>query len=222
TETIPTWASDIWSNKIVPFFTETIPGFFTSLWDSVTAFVTEAIPTWASNIWGTISGWFSNISSWFSNLWSNISGNFSSGYSSATGHAWGGIMTAPHMGVVAEDGAEAIIPLSPSKSERGMDLWLKTGQLLGVRAYADGGIAGDTNEVVAAQTSTADAGGSRTPVEVKIEMHPEFRIEGDNMDEESIIAVIKAHIREMADDLSDEMAERLARAFANMPLKGGA
>ena len=39
----------------------------------------------------------------------------SKGKSSVLEHAYGGIMTQPHMGIVAEAGAESIIPLSPSK-----------------------------------------------------------------------------------------------------------
>lgn len=47
-------------------------------------------------------------------------------------HATGGIFDTPHMGLVAEDGAESIIPLSVSKRSRGLELWAETGQLLGV------------------------------------------------------------------------------------------
>ena len=32
----------------------------------------------------------------------------------------------------------------------------------------------------------------------------------------------KSRIRELVDDIGDEMAERLAKTFANMPLRGGA
>lgn len=53
-------------------------------------------------------------------------------------------------------------------------------------------------------------------------MSPQFVIEArdSGMDEESIVAIIKAHIKEMVDDISDEIAERLARVFANMPVRG--
>jgi hypothetical protein len=40
--------------------------------------------------------------------------------------------------------------------------------------------------------------------------------------ENKVLAVLKANIREMTDDIGDELAERLARIFANMPVKGGA
>ncbi|MEA1962257.1 MAG: hypothetical protein U9N81_13485 [Bacillota bacterium] len=51
-------------------------------------------------------------------------------------------MTKPHMGIVAEAGPEAIIPLSPSKRNGALDLWQQTGQMLGVFPHADGGIFG--------------------------------------------------------------------------------
>lgn len=46
-----------------------------------------------------------------------------------TKHASGGIMTEPHIGMVAEAGPEAIIPLNGSRSA--VSLWEQTGQLLG-------------------------------------------------------------------------------------------
>lgn len=222
TETIPTWVSNVWNNNIVPFFTQTIPGFFTSLWEGVTSFVTETIPNWISSIGSTISGWFSSIGDWFGEIWSGIKSSFGAGYSDATGkHAWGGIMNSPHVGLVAEDGPEAIIPLSPSKSQRGLDLWMKAGQHLGVQPYADGDIVGEPAPVTTAITA-ATGGGGENHFEIKIEVAPEFIIQAKEagFSEESLVAVIKAHIRDMADDIGDELAERLARIFANMPVKG--
>ena len=219
TETLPNWVSNIWNNNIVPFFTETIPGFFSSVWDSVTKFFTESIPNFASMIWGKISGWFSSIGDWFGSVWNKVKSFFGAGYSDATGkHAWGGIMNSPHMAMVAEDGAEAIIPLSPSKRARGLDLWMNAGQLMGVQPYEDGGIVGDTTDV---STATATGGGGNN-VEIKVEVNPEFIIQAKDagFDGESLVALIKAHIREMVDDIGDELAERLARVFANMPVKG--
>lgn len=222
TDTLPTWASNIWNNNIVPFFTQTIPDFFKKVWESVTKLFTEAIPTLASNIWGAISGWFSSIGDWFGSVWEKVKSSFGAGYSDATGkHAWGGIMNSPHVGMVAEQGPEAIIPLSPSKSARGLDLWMKAGQYLGVRPYADGDIVGDTSTLTS-ETVAATAGGGNH-FDIKLEINPEFILEGTGgMDEESIVRLIKARIREMVDDIGDELAEKLARIFANMPVKGSA
>lgn len=221
TDTLPTWASNIWNNNIVPFFTQTIPNFFSEVWNGVKKLFTEAIPTLAANIWNSISGWFSSIGDWFGDVWAKVKGAFGAGYSDATGkHAWGGIMNSPHVGMVAEQGPEAIIPLSPSKSARGLDLWMKAGQYLGVQPYADGDIVGDTSTLTS-ETVTTGAGGNH--FDIKLEISPEFILEGTSgMDEESIVRLIKARIREMVDDIGDELAEKLARIFANMPVKGSA
>ncbi len=221
TDTLPTWASNIWNNNIVPFFTQTIPNFFSEVWNGVKKLFTEAIPNLAANIWNSISGWFSSIGDWFGDVWAKVKGAFGAGYSDATGkHAWGGIMNSPHVGMVAEQGPEAIIPLSPSKSARGLDLWMKAGQYLGVQPYADGDIVGDTSTLTS-ETVTTGAGGNH--FDIKLEINPEFILEGTSgMDEESIVRLIKARIREMVDDIGDELAEKLARIFANMPVKGSA
>ena len=62
------------------------------------------------------------------------------------------------------------------------------------------------------------AGGS--PIQVNVNMTPEFVISGDNgQSEESIMKVIRRHMKEMADELGGEIAERLSEVFSNMPLK---
>lgn len=237
TETIPEWWEGV---KIgaTEFFTVTIPNKWTEFWGGVETFFTESVPEWWGNLTSTVEEFFTvtipnawtgfwdgvwgGISGFFGGIGEKISGAFSSGYSDATEHAWGGIMTKPHMGIVAENGAESIIPLSPSKRSRGIDLWERTGQALGVQPYADGGIVGTTDEDSTVPLDTGSTGGPR--VDIHLEMTPQFVIEArdSGLDEEGIVAIIKARIREMVDDISDELAERLARIFANMPVKGGA
>jgi hypothetical protein len=81
---------------------------------------------------------------------------------------------------VAEDGAEGIIPLSPSKRARGLDLWWRTGELLGVRPYENGGIAGDI-PTASAVPVRAGTGGVTQYIQArveKVEVHPAFHIEG--------------------------------------------
>ncbi|WP_303436048.1 phage tail tape measure protein [uncultured Oscillibacter sp.] len=240
TETIPAWWEDVKAGAVT-FFTETLPTKWTEFWTGVGNFFTETIPAWIdssltsaktfftetlpekwNSFWGGIG---EKISGFFGGLWDTVSGAFSSGYSDATAptpHAWGGIMTKPHMGIVAEAGAESIIPLSPSKRNRGIDLWEQTGQALGVRPYAEGGIVGETEDTEVPITPSG-TGGVPAKVEVHLELSPQFVIEAreSGMDENTIIAIIKAHIKEMVDDISDELAERLARVFANMPVRGG-
>lgn len=57
-------------------------------------------------------------------------------------YASGGILNRPHLGLVAEAGPEAIIPLSSRMRSRALDLWQKTGRYLGVRPYETGGLIG--------------------------------------------------------------------------------
>lgn len=225
-ETIPTAAASAVTG-ISTFFTSTLPGFITDLLIGVGILVKETIPTAAKSIGGGITTFFTeSVPGFFTGLGGKIWGGISAGYAAATGstpkHAYGGIMTKPHMGIVAENGAEGIIPLSPSKRRRGIDLWQKTGDLLGVHAYEDGGIVGDVSKTVPISTSTSK-GGNPITIKVEVKAEPSFTIEtGDGVDESRIVTVLRTYIREMADDIGDELAERLARIFANMPVKGGA
>jgi tape measure domain-containing protein len=227
TSTLPTWATNVWNNNILPFFTQTIPQFFTDLWNSITGFFTETLPTIASSIWGSIKGFFTDtIPNFFKDVWGSITGFFSAGYSDAKSgagyqpHAHGGIFAQPHMGLVAEAGAESIIPLSPSRRTRGIDLWRETGELLGVRPYANGGIIGAIRDDGGDVPVAAGNSGSGVTIKIDVSANPEFTIgTGNAGDDEQILSVLKAHIRSMADDIGDELAERLARIFVNMPVK---
>ena len=257
TETIPEWATGAFE-AAATFFTEDVPRFIGDLWDNVTGFVTETIPAWGKSIGDKVSGWWDSISGWFSDLWDGISGAFSSGKSAgaeAAGgkHAEGGIMHAPHMAQVAEDGPEAIIPLGASSRSRGMAVWEEAGDILGVNDPApvgsnDNGLGdiipegnggpwsgpqggGNGKDTPAYPTATpgatGPAGGQGEPavtVPVNITINPEIVIQAaaQGMSPEDIVALLKEHIRAMVDDISDEMAEKLARIFANMPVRGGA
>ncbi|WMI72132.1 hypothetical protein RBH88_03260 [Aminobacterium sp. MB27-C1] len=53
-------------------------------------------------------------------------------YSSVPGYASGAIARSPHLAVVAEEGGESIIPHAPHRRKRAINLWEKTGDILGV------------------------------------------------------------------------------------------
>ena len=57
-------------------------------------------------------------------------------------YAKGGFINRPHLGLVGEAGPEMIIPLSSGRRGRAMELFNQTASMLGVRPYADGGLAG--------------------------------------------------------------------------------
>ena len=96
--------------------------------------------------------------------------------------------------------SDAIIPLTPEKEDDGAD------------DVADGGTA-----VAMDAAPQAQQGGGNT-FEIHVDMSPVIKIEGDGMDEQKIFDVLQARIREMADELGDEIAERMGKIFANMPL----
>lgn len=257
TETIPEWAAGAFE-AATTFFTQDIPKFIGNLWDNVTGFVTETIPQWGQSIANKVSGWFSSVSDWFSGIWDTVSGAFTSGYEEATGgsgtgaHAEGGIMNAPHLAQVAEDGPEAIIPLGASSRSRGMAVWEEAGDILGVNSrprvgsnddglddiilagngggYAgpQGGGNGDDVPVYTSETPgrTGPAEVAQSaPVSapVSIVLNQENNIQAtDRMSAEEVAQILNDRIRGMVDDIGDEMAEKLARIFANMPVRGGA
>lgn len=47
------------------------------------------------------------------------------------GHADGGIFYTPHVAAFAEDGPEAVVPLSAARRTQGIEIWREAGQLLG-------------------------------------------------------------------------------------------
>lgn len=75
------------------------------------------------------------------------------------GHADGGIFTVPHVAWFAEDGPEAAIPLDGS--ENAINLWEKTGELLGMD-----GLSGGSEPLAASIEEAAYAGSGETVIHV--------------------------------------------------------
>lgn len=136
-------------------------------------------------------------------------------YAEAKPHASGGIMTRPHLGLVAEDGAEAIIPLSGKRRERGLSLWKETGRMLGVHEYAEGGIIGAIPPI-----GISSSGGSvDNSTNITVELGS-FNISVDSSaSSDEIMEIIRANITNLTDEVANELAEKLRAVFVNMPLK---
>lgn len=118
-------------------------------------------------------------------------------------HAEGGIFSNPHFGMVAEDGAEAIIPLSGKRRNRGLALWNAAGEALG---------ANSTEPTI----STSGNGISIQIGNVTIEIN----LSGGN-------GTIAEQIEAQKDDISNTvisiLKQALADSFSNMPFAiGGA
>ena len=288
TEDVPAWVENT-GEKAAAFFTETLPTKWTDFWTGVGDFWTKEVPAWvessatsAANFFTVTlpakwTGFWSGVGDKISGFFTNARNAFSSGFSAgsfttgggtsgggggrATPHATGGIMTRPHVGLVAEDGPEAIIPLGSKRRGRGIELLHRAAAALGVSVPSgerydvpqtpsntvdtpapktpsspvSGGLVSlDGREddeapedvpafspvVYPTPAPQAPAGAAAQPVSIPVEigLNPQFVIQGTaGMSPDEIIATVKSRIREMVDDISDELAERLARVFANMP-----
>jgi len=152
--------------------------------------------------------------------------------SSAAAHAEGGIMTTPHMGLVAEDGAEAIIPLAGKRRQRGISVWKQAGKLLGIPGYAEGGVIGRP-EPVPSPAGNAAPGPERIPepipatagapgtVQINVSMGgQEFHIEGGDSDGRSAVDAVMSHMDEVSEAAAMRIAKALAQIFPNMPISG--
>ena len=127
-------------------------------------------------------------------------------------------LTRPHIGLVAEDGAEAIIPLSGKRRNRGISLWQEAGERLGVKPYAEGGFAGDTARTVPA-TASGSATDSGTGISVTIQnVIFEINVNGGNMpDTQALVEMIRQNIRSLTDEIAYQLAVSIQQVYANKP-----
>lgn len=147
-------------------------------------------------------------------------------------HAKGGIFTNAHVGLVAEAGPEAIIPLSGTYKNNGISLWEKAGYLLGtLPKHAEGGIFGEIDEEKNGRTSfslanikqeeenNADSVSNfNAPIQINTTVTgTNFTFQGGQTgDKEGIMQVIKEQMPTIADEIAGTIAVNIQRIFANM------
>ena len=149
----------------------------------------------------------------------------------ATVSANGRFVDGPLLSWVGEDGPEFIIPVGSERRARGMELWQQAGEALGVPGFADGGIVGGGIPIFSSDdddsfdASSKDVGDGISPeisnggnggVTVQINLSPEFNLNDAN--ENNVLAMIRAHMKELADDLGYEISEMLNEAYENRPV----
>lgn len=116
---------------------------------------------------------------------------------------------------------KAIIPLSPSKSGRALDLWMQAGRYLGVQPYANGDIVGDLTPVSVHTVSAGESTDNRYVINAPISVQPEFNITvADSSDADTVLTAIRSNISVIADEVGGEIAEQMREIFSNMPVKG--
>jgi len=139
------------------------------------------------------------------------------GVNGINANANGGFIYNTVLSWIGEEGPEVVIPLTQNRRSRGLDLWQKAGKFLGVGQYANGGFVGIEEEVPVSHSLKAEASSS-PEVNVNVSVSPTFEVSG-NGNGDNMIEIIKAHMKEMADDLGGEIAVSLEKVFSNMPLK---
>ena len=113
-----------------------------------------------------------------------------------------------------------IIPLVSARRSRALELYEKAGEMLGVDKNADGGIVGVDEGSVPVSTpdgSGRENGSGENRITVEMSVNPNINISADSgTNVETIKKLIEQAIKNMMGDISDEMAKKLARQFANM------
>jgi hypothetical protein len=129
----------------------------------------------------------------------------------------GDIITSPTKILAGEAGSEAIIPLSAGKRNRGLSLWERAGEMLGIRPYADGGIIKSTSATI--PSSTGASGYVNVPVTIE-NVTFDVDIDADNSTSiENIVQIMKANIENLTDEIAYKIAMSLQQVFANMPVE---
>lgn len=84
----------------------------------------------------------------------------------------------------------------------------------------EGNYGGETAQTYEAVSAEMDVGLGSTPIQINVSVAPEFVIHGsEGQSEDDIMQVIRRHMKEMADELGGEIAEKLEEVFSNMPAK---
>lgn len=137
-------------------------------------------------------------------------------------NAEGGIYDGAMLSWVAEDGPEAIIPLGAKRRERGLDLWLQAGKMLGVEEFAEGGIAAPYASLLGKMDDEPESKGGFAPsngggarvIEVSVSANPTYQITGE--DSEGIMDKLRANAHELAELLAGELADEFEDIVTNM------
>lgn len=152
------------------------------------------------------------------------------------GHASGGYVSGgPQLSWLAEEGyGEFVIPTNPSRRSRALDLYEQAGIALGISAHAAGGYVGGStynrsikNDNAGEPIQTYESAPTdrlenkdSASIQVSVSVSPEFVINGaGGQNEDSIMQILRRHMREIADELGGEIAGKLEEVFSNMPLK---
>lgn len=189
------------------------------IWESVRSTISSTIfsKDWWSEKWNNVLNWgkgiLSGIGGWFNE---NIVQPFKSGREkgrSARRYARGGIITRPHLGLVGEDGPEAIIPLRPGRRNRALELYEKTGRILGVRPYAEGALVGIGGYDYQAPQTSVDNSMNYNNANYSANINLNFDLAGLVG---QVIVQNQEDLEDKADEIAGIIATKLKAIFENL------
>jgi tape measure domain-containing protein len=239
TSTIPSFFGTLWTG-ISGFFTQTIPQAAQAAGTSIKTFFTQTLPGAVSSAFSSITdkvkGWVgdaaTNIKNFFAGVISNASKGYQQGYASTQTHkASGGLVSRPTTTLLGEEGTpEMVIPLSSRRHDRGVQLWQQAGSALGQRidAKANGGFGGQiiqfpsraSTDSPAPQPQRVSAGSVVTGTGGTKVVIQEIKIVVEGGTGGDIVQQVKDHKDEIANVVSDAIAEGIEKSQDNTPLEG--
>ena len=121
---------------------------------------------------------------------------------------------------VAEEGdPEMIIPLGSQRRKRGLDLWAKAGQMMGVPGFANGGIVGNADEGIRHHDTGGGASSGSGSVQVNVGgVTVEVNVQGGA--DADVAQAIAEQSGEIAEQVAGILADAFSSQFQNTPAKG--
>ena len=137
-------------------------------------------------------------------------------------HAKGGIFTSTHMGLIAESGPEAVIPLSGKYKDRGIEIWHGVGNIFGIGSEAIGtaGIYDDKNsQAEVYEPAPKSLHSDCVEINVGGIGGLNFTINTSSENPEGLVESLREEMPKIANEVADTIAVRLKQAYSNMPLE---
>lgn len=210
------------------WFDETVWQPITIAVDSMGGSISDAFQSayqFVTGLFGSLGGWFEeNVArpvrekfQALRSIGSGITGLAGSGGGSEASHAAGGLFFAPHRGIVAENGPEAIIPMNDRN--RGIAILERAATMMGLdfgsaedfaSSEPEGNtpLSGSVSTGNAPQSISVDMGGISIPI----------TISGGSMDAQGVVQAIRENLEDIADDIGGQLADKVAAIFGNQPV----
>ena len=140
----------------------------------------------------------------------------------------GGFIYDKMLSWIGEDGPEVVIPLGANRRNRGIDLWKKAGQMMGIGNNAEGGAYGNASAIgrlmesgginsnnTASTTEISSSGSGNNKVSVEV---GGITIQVNDNGSGNLAQMIQEQSEEIKDTLCSILADAVDDGFKNVPL----